>query len=291
MRPSNCAERVLAVCGACVFVGLVIACGGQGLHLSVGPDSGVVSPGGAGSAGGTGGGGGTGGRGGAGGSGGTGGRGGAWGADDPNCHYDCFGGIGCSDGVVSSQYAAPVPCGSWTGRCPSQLVGTCQRGCASEWSSATGCPLTICRENQPKQPGDPCAAEADCHPNEAVPTSGGASRTYLRCDVELGICVNADAPELEDWLGPCDPTLVSQLNAGSHGAISDPSCSGGLCVFSVPRDQDCVQQGCSRPCALDEECPQGAVCQTPDYCQRAAEPRGYCKPGARDLFGVGLPCL
>ena len=150
--------------------------------------------------------------------------------------------------------------------------------------------MTICRENYPKQPGDQCEEEADCHPTVAVPVDGGVNQTYLRCDVERRMCVEADAPELKDWLGRCDPDLMSQMQRGAYGAIADPSCSGSLCAYLAAHGEDCVQQGCTMLCSVDEECPQGAVCQNNSACPAPGEPNGYCKPGARNSIGVGLAC-
>jgi hypothetical protein len=359
MRSSKRAERLLAVFGACGWIGLTVTCGGIGALRTQGRDSGAVSGSGSGgevgqdaatgsggstgsggvpgTGGGTGRGGvqgtggstssggvpgaggsmtsggapgtggstssggtsatfvppGGGGRLGSGGAAGTGGGFGSGGAGgDPNCHYDCFGEVQCLDGVVTQLLNTPVPCTYWRGACPSQVVGTCQGGCAlARIADPLVCPLTICRENYPKQPGDACVAEADCHPTVAVPVDGGVSQTYLRCDAGRGICVAADAPALDDWLGRCDPKLMNQREAGSFGAVSDPTCSGGLCAFYAAWGQGCVQQGCSRLCATDEDCPQGAVCQDAASCPVSdGSPHGYCKPGARNSIGVGLLC-
>src|SRR4051812_27547795 len=36
----------------------------------------------------------------------------------PTCHYDCFGGTMCRNGVVTTTLFAPVPCEFFTGSCP-----------------------------------------------------------------------------------------------------------------------------------------------------------------------------
>ncbi len=96
---------------------------------------------------------------------------------------------------------------------------------------------------------------------------------------------------VKDWLGRCDPKVMSQLTAGAYGAVSDLSCSGGLGVFeNVAAEQGCILQGCTASCAIDEDCPQGAVCQDVAACPTPGATRGYCKPGERNLIGVGLSC-
>jgi hypothetical protein len=239
--------------------------------------------------------GGMGGRSGGGGSLGTGGRNGTGGSSGfgGDCHYDCFGsGIECHDGVVTQMVSAPVPCQYWHGACPQQQAGTCQRGCAVEHLDGfTNCPLSVCRENYPKKAGDRCADEVDCHPTATVSVDGGVGRTYLRCDTERGLCVEAEGPVVKDWLGRCDPKITSQLAAGAYGVVSDLSCSGGLCVFeNTAAEKGCILQGCTTFCAIDEDCPQGAVCQTAAACPTSGGMRGYCKPGERNLIGVGLSC-
>lgn len=208
---------------------------------------------------------------------------------DDSCHYDCFGAVECHDGTVISKDHTILSCSS-DGICPYSTVGTCQKGCAVKDLEYHGCPMRICRENYPKRPGDSCTTEADCHPSMAVRADGGIGQTHLRCDVALGICVETDGPELSDWLGPCDPVLMAHVQKGAYGTLADTTCSAGWCAYFADHEENCVRQGCTRACANDQECPPGSVCQTTADCRMAEPGYGYCKPGSRDAFGVGLSC-
>ncbi len=223
---------------------------------------------------------------------------------DPFCHYDCFGFTECQDGVVTQWAHSPVPCAYWTGQCPHQIVGQCQKGCGVDriQGGFSVCPLTICREYYPKSVGDSCQDDADCSPTQAVKvaeadggtdaSSTGVHQTYLRCDQPSGKCVETAAPVIPDWLGPCDPAALANLEKGSYGAAVDPSCSGGKCLVLVPHDRTCIYQGCSGSCTTDADCPQGAVCQEapPIACGASPTARGYCKPGPVNQIGIGLTC-
>jgi hypothetical protein len=210
---------------------------------------------------------------------------------DDNCHYDCFGAIECRNGTVITRAHTILSCDS-DGRCPRETVGTCQKGCAVDFiEEVPNCPMRICRENFPKQPGDVCTTEADCHPTLAVRADGGVWQTYLRCDFARGICVETAGPEINDWLGPCDPGLMAQLEKEAYGVVEDATCSGGLCAYYAPLDKSCVQQGCTSGCVTDQDCPQGSVCEGMDECPTPTSPRyGYCKPGPRNYVATGLPC-
>jgi hypothetical protein len=216
-----------------------------------------------------------------------------------------FGYVACKDGLVTEWLHAPVPCRLWTGQCPNRPVGQCQRGCGAERINygLQLCPMTICREHFPKVVGDSCQEDGDCRPTQATRTAatgdGGATdagtgvhQTYLRCDRDVGTCVEQAAPIVPDWLGPCDPAVLAGLDKGVYGAANDPSCSGGRCLVLVPHDQTCIYQGCSKSCITDDECPQGAVCQEAPAlaCGAPTGLKGYCKPGPLNSIGISLTC-
>jgi hypothetical protein len=232
---------------------------------------------------------------------------------NPSCHYDCFGAVTCKDGIVTVWAHAPVPCEFWTGECPHQQAGTCQRGCStarlSSYNPFQTCPLTICKEASPKLPGDGCEADQDCRPTraetedeirqrdgglESLPGDGGVRQTYLRCDPTKKECVEAPEVVVPDWMKACDPALLAAQDPGAYGPVVDPSCAGGVCVISAIHDDKCRPQGCSRWCSGDDECPQGAVCQqvVVGVCAEGADAgqRAYCKPGSRNDLGAGLVC-
>ena len=219
-----------------------------------------------------------------------------------DCHYDCFGGVTCRDGVVTRRNHGPISCSAWQGSCPTQVVGTCKQGCGAETlpSDPGLCAMDICKEKIPKNEGDPCVSDADCLPTRAVANAASTTvtQTYLRCDVAMRICTRSEGPVVSDWLQTCDPSVLARFEKGVPGSVADASCSEGLCVFYVPHDRSCIYQGCSKRCERDDQCPQGAVCQdgATEYCiaggpflSRPAG-MGYCKPGRLNSIGEGLMC-
>lgn len=160
--------------------------------------------------------------------------------------------------------------------------------------------MDICKERIPKDPGDACRTDDDCLPTRAKVNSDFTTthQTYLECDATLGVCVPREGPIVSDWLQRCDGAVLAPFEKGVPGAVPDPSCSEGLCIFYVPHDRTCVLQGCSKRCERDDQCPDGAVCQDGSTMQcyggsssvSLPAGAGYCKPGPRNLIGVGLGC-
>lgn len=154
--------------------------------------------------------------------------------------------------------------------------------------------MTLCCENYPKHVGDPCWKEAECRPDVVYPAFGGSGSILLTCDMVTAKCVEAVLPEITDWLVPCASDFTKKhLNSTSpYGADWDSTCSGGVCAYVVLPGEKCVNQGCTRRCIKDKDCPAGAVCQTMSGCPSPTTVPGYCKPGERDDFGgAGLTCL
>jgi hypothetical protein len=214
---------------------------------------------------------------------------------DPNCHMDCFAATWCMDGVVRHQDMQMLACG-WTDTCPNRVLATCQRGCASKprLASVSRCPSDLCLENYPKEAGDPCSGEADCRPTRATIQNDGVVQTYLRCDSATQACVPTQAPQLADWLAPCDVKVISAVTPGAYGAVTDATCSGGVCTYFAAREQACVYQGCSKPCRTDDECPAGAMCEFDlwgDECPTTTSKTGYCAPGPLNQSSTALPCV
>lgn len=202
------------------------------------------------------------------------------------CHYDCFGYVSCRDGVVAAGIHAPIPCREWTGSCPVREVGTCRRGCAmARIDRYLSCPLDICTENSPKTPGAACTSDPDCLPTRiSRDADGGINQTYLRCDPQSRTCVMTEPPTVPDWLGPCDPNVLGNANRNAaYPAIADPSCSGGICMYSFPEGRACIEQGCTRPCTDDHQCPRGSRCRTDGFTCERTRP-GYC------AIDLRLPC-
>lgn len=115
---------------------------------------------------------------------------------DPNCHWDCFGGVLCHDGGVTRLAGFPVPCEHWTGSCPVVETYECQRGCRVDGVVlARGDGVeNACEEYRPKRAGDRCATRVDCL-TAANPDAGpdAAVDASLECDAEAGVCVPAGA--------------------------------------------------------------------------------------------------
>lgn len=201
-----------------------------------------------------------------------------------DCHFDCFGFTECEDGVVTVWEHTPVPCEYWEGECPHYVERECEEGCATRvvedpWVE----PSFLCWETAPKQAGDPCETAEDCLPQIATVEGLEIRNVYLTCDTELGECVDAEPPVVEDWLEPCD---LSRGDLHVHsGYVTTDVCSGGVCIYAVT--DACVLQGCSTRCTGDHECPMGSLCvQDSPYGSDA----GVCKPGPERAHGVGLEC-
>jgi len=207
----------------------------------------------------------------------------AGGGADPNCHYDCFGGAECKNGVVTRYVHTPVPCAFWTGKCPTGEAFQCERGCRIDMAQTHDPAIRaseMCEELRPKKVGDPCTDESYCEPQVATWDSDWkVTNTYLQCDTDAGTCIEREPPQVADWLAPCG--LVPDGQPGyAYGVVPTDACSGGLCAFV--ESEACVLQGCTTACDSDDDCPPGAVCQN--------ESPSYCKPGPPNVTGVDLAC-
>jgi len=228
---------------------------------------------------------GSGGRGGTAGSGGTGGSAGSSGTGGvgPFCVQDCGGYSRCVGGVVTSYPLASRPCGV---ACPAgNMVGTCQKGCATSMYSFSGCALELCKENVPKHAGDPCETDDDCRPSKATVNGTQISNVYLACDLATGLCVTRAPTTLADWMAPCSRSVVAPLEGmpdqGSPQLYNDPGCSGGLCIAAS--DGTCVRQGCTKHCRTDDECPSGSQCAFYTCDAFSSVNTGYCTTAAASL--------
>lgn len=193
---------------------------------------------------------------------------------DPHCHWDCFLGVTCIDGVVYQQIHAPVPCAAWTGMCPQRVLGRCTEGCSDRVPGSPHLDWQLwCEETEAHRVGDPCETDEDCQ----VPEPVGGGRLYLACDAASSMCVSIDPPVEPE--GRCTASFDG-IDTGAYGALEDPSCGSGWCQFSGHTCHACVL-----PCADDWDCPPSQRCEEfADYTDRGAiTNRGICR---RDE----LPC-
>lgn len=115
------------------------------------------------------------------------------------CHWDCFGGVTCSDGGVRELYLGAVPCERWTGSCgPGWPIDAgCSLGCREGAFGSS--PTDVCVENLPREVGDPCTTDAGCEPAATEPDGfGGRSPVPLACDVPSGRCIRIEACDARD---------------------------------------------------------------------------------------------
>jgi hypothetical protein len=191
---------------------------------------------------------------------------------DPFCHYDCFRGSWCADGVVWEQIHAPVPCREWTGMCPRRMLGTCEQGCSARIPSTPGWRPTpewtlYCVEGEAKRVGDPCETDADCQP----PEGNDLDRNYLACDLTTRACAAIDAPVAPTTACTADLSgLFDPLRGSAYGVVEDASCATGLCRFSArPAASECDRHVCALPCSTDWDCPPMSRCESfPDWTGR-----------------------
>ena len=178
------------------------------------------------------------------------------------CHWDCFFGVYCEDGVVWQQQHAPVPCSAWTGSCPRDARHTCLRGCSdrpprAEWDGDEPTWSRWCEETEERRLYDPCTVDLDCQPPQPI----AGERQYLACDPVRG-CVPIPAPRASTQ--PCSADLrsfYSPTRGSAYGALEDPECDFGWCRFSARASAEgCDRHLCALPCEDDWDCPPTHTC-------------------------------
>jgi hypothetical protein len=220
------------------------------------------------------------------------------GRPDAECTWECLPHVDCFSGVVTVAITIwEIPCVRFTGSCPVDKEYHCAKGCFVEggapsesWFEISQNPVALCFEGVPKAVGSPCADDSDCLPTPATahpdPT---VTNYYLRCNASTRTCEEAPPPTVEGWLQRCGQAVEKEAGSGNSGFVPDLSCPEHVCEFEARYLQTCVDQGCTRVCDGDHQCPQGAVCQPGAVLQDGVQ-RGACKPGARDIIGIGLMC-
>ncbi len=196
---------------------------------------------------------------------------GANGDAEPYCHHDCVSMRVCQDGVVKTYSNVPVPCKFWTGECT--LDGPalpCQKGCRTDMGANPSFydislpAQNLCAEAVAKAVGSPCQGDADCL-GAAQWGKYGPVNMYLACDTSAtGLCVAAPPPVVADWGETCGlKGLAKYVSYTPANILPAPGCQSGLCF--VQGGYTCsvgVRAGCTKACAHDWECPQGALCKS-----------------------------
>jgi hypothetical protein len=190
---------------------------------------------------------------------------------DPYCHLDCFGGAFCSQGVVTSTLAVPVPCYTDIKYCPTGQLGTCALGCALKagYIEVFGSALQACREGELKALDLPCTATADCMPSKVQLAPGAAAPVIAVCDPVVHKCVAQPGGPLSDFGTPCDALNSPQVwilepGLGEHHLTA--LCGGGVCSrLACPPNSPCgsagKKWGCTGRCQVDADCPGNAHCK------------------------------
>jgi hypothetical protein len=219
----------------------------------------------------------------------------------PGCHYDCFGGTECSNGVVTTTIFAPVPCEYFKGSCPVLATYTCKEGCAIEptnirgganpFANAPAAALAVlCKETPSKTAGAPCdPSQPSCLPNRAqeradAGADGGLHTEYLTC--QSGTCQPPPdpAPTAANYYSPCTGAT------SGDGYITSDSCP--YCLSFQDPGSACTRTGCTQLCWSDHQCPQGSFCD-PAIMDLAhvVSTASLCRPGPRKGVPAGLTCM
>jgi len=226
----------------------------------------------------------------------------------PGCHWDCFGGSECVDGVAWVNAFAPRDCCTtsdpWPGLGPVCSLSahgceghTCgapdprydaclaRLGTAAEPCPGADCELVrlYCPEGAAQSAGAPCSADADCRP-----ASEGVAR--LRCDTAAThTCVVDARPVAPEGFGAsCGLALADVPWLQGEAVVA--SAGAGCALCQVARGDGCLRQACTTSCTFDEDCPAGTVC----LCGAFGSPvTGYCAAATdRDTVegrAAGLP--
>lgn len=214
------------------------------------------------------------------------------GSSDPNCHFDCFGAIECSDGKAIAWAHAPVRCSEWTGQCPHVAV-TCEGGCALvfrnnaivdyEWQNPDRL-RALCAETPTAEVGDLCN-EGSCVPIRAATAGDGtATLSYLACHPATHTCAVADPPMIDRYLSGCPRAAVNLDRALREGVVfAAPDQTFELQWCLVARnDTGAVRHGLTLSCIGDWDCPAGSTCDTFLDSTFGTYPRvAVCRPGPR----------
>ncbi len=210
---------------------------------------------------------------------------------DPNCHWDCFGGVSCQEGGLHLMGFGPRPCcrysDPWPGPgpvCSVQKLFECDGDCAAAWdpryeecfagvrNSEAGLRgldhlfPTFC-ESGLKLAGDPCEEDEDCRPS--------ADETRLACDLDSLTCVEEPRPEApSSYGGDCGLGPEYAVDDVWDTVVAGNSCEWCHAIYDT--EQGCVRQACTMRCKLDEDCPEGSVCVCVDATGGYGLPSQFC---------------
>lgn len=204
------------------------------------------------------------------------------GGEAPACdtvpYYHCSGGVVFEGACNASEVT----------------VALCAKGCAADGAKAgvSSCPADLCRENSPKNEGDPCQTEDDCRPTEATTSNTMVTNVTLTCDGTRQACVATASPTVADWMKPCSQDVIARIageaeTGGRAGVTEDPGCAEGWCAFAATPNS-CVTNACTRLCTGDQDCPSGSTCEPAFPYACPIGQMQYCLPGGP--AHVGFSC-
>jgi len=189
---------------------------------------------------------------------------------EQGCHWDCWGGYGCLDGLVWAYGGGARECchssDPWPEGGPSCNVGvayTCEAECGypePRYSNANSHMESelpdhllrlYCAEGRPKAAGAPCTADQDCRP------AGGDPAPRLVC--ESGTCVETERPVIEGLGRGCGLDLLPLPSQGRYETQLRQGRTCDLCLTNADQD-DCLRQACTARCEFDEDCPDNFSC-------------------------------
>jgi hypothetical protein len=219
----------------------------------------------------------------------------------PGCHYDCFGGTSCRNGVVTTIIHGPVPCEHLTGSCPVLATYNCKEGCAIEPTDVRGgenpfanvpaaALAVLCKETPNATAGTPCdATQPSCLPNRAqehadAGADGGLHTEYLTCQSNTCQPATDPPPSATNYYSPCTGATTGD------GYIASGSCF--YCLSFQDPASACTRTGCSQLCWSDHQCPQGSFCD-PTLVDLAhpGTTAALCRPGPRKGVPKELACM
>jgi len=192
----------------------------------------------------------------------------------PNCHWDCFGGVSCSQGKVWKVGYGAVPCCNYDDpwpfdgpecsagelfscpgeECQTSPTDTRYEGCF-EYSFTENNDLNLlshffpafCEEGF-KNTGTTCENDDDCRPS--------ADANKLRCNFNTNLCEIMDRPNpTVGYGGNCG---LSEDTIVNKEIIKGETCE--WCHVYESTDPACLKQACTMTCKFDEDCPEGSVC-------------------------------
>jgi len=181
---------------------------------------------------------------------------------------------------MGAQCLADADCGS----------RTCRRGaCTAECSAQRDCPFGFdCLQAAPEDSVPTCVPAA-----YEMPAEGGFG---TECPLAAGGCTSEPSPCAEGF--ECLASVKCDANAYCSRACStDAECPPaffcGATKVGAGRQMRCLKRGACSPCVVDDQCPDGSLCDTgPDgsrHCAQICRLPADCAHALLDDNGVRYP--